>query len=492
MKITSFRKFLFALSLGFTLSVTSFAQQGNSRYAMADSLRSLVKMKYVYTLEDALAQSRKTGKPIFFNCFADWALPCHGMNGYVFSNQEFCDWMDKNFVCLYMDVTEPENRHIADKYNIRMFAHFLVLDKDGEIIHRIVGGAQLPEFQDFVKEALSPKTSLRGTEALYKKGKRDKKTLLAYLRALDHADNDTAFKKVMREYIPMLSEKDYSKSENWFLIKHDVKTVQHPVFKYMVEHHDDFVKSVGEKQVNDLMSKVFGEEMLQYLTKKPYNAAEFLDLYTMMQKAELKQDDECYIIYDIIKKYFAHKYTEIFDDLEKLTPNVHYVMDTSLKYPDLTEDEKQALLKYYRSRQETYASRHSSVARFYAERADELERVDGIQFEAGMLGDVLKKAAKENKLAFVDCYTTWCGPCKLLAKNTFPDKELGAYFNQKFVSIQIDMEKGEGPDLQKKYDVSAYPTLLILDKDGNMLHKLMGYRDAQTLLKEVKEFLGEK
>ena len=109
-----------------------------------------------------------------------------------------------------------------------------------------------------------------------------------------------------------------------------------------------------------------------------------------------------------------------------------------------------------------------------------------------MLGDVLKKAAKENKLAFVDCYTTWCGPCKLLAKNTFPDKELGAYFNQKFVSIQIDMEKGEGPDLQKKYDVSAYPTLLILDKDGNMLHKLMGYRDAQTLLKEVKEFLGEK
>ena len=74
-----------------------------------DVVKADVKMKYVYTLEDAFSQSRKTGKPIFFNCFADWAIPCHGMNKEVFSNKEFCDYMDKNFVCLFMDLSIREN-----------------------------------------------------------------------------------------------------------------------------------------------------------------------------------------------------------------------------------------------------------------------------------------------------------------------------------------------------------------------------------------------
>ena len=67
-------------------TVSSFAQQGESMYG--DVVKADVKMKYVYTLEDAFSQSRKTGKPIFFNCFADWAIPCHGMNKEVFSNKE--------------------------------------------------------------------------------------------------------------------------------------------------------------------------------------------------------------------------------------------------------------------------------------------------------------------------------------------------------------------------------------------------------------------
>ena len=152
------------------------AQQGPSTYADGDSLAALVKMNYVYSFEEALAKARQTGKPIFFNCFADWARPCHGMNGQVFSNQAFCNWMDKNFVCLFVDVTKPDNRHLAQRYGVSTFAHYLVLNADGEVVHRIVGGATLPDFQDRVALALNPKTSLRGTREAYDKGDRSKKT----------------------------------------------------------------------------------------------------------------------------------------------------------------------------------------------------------------------------------------------------------------------------------------------------------------------------
>ena len=68
------------------------------------------------------------------------------MNKLVFSDQEFADWMDKHFVNFFIDVTTPAGRPFADKYKITFQAHYLVLNSDGEVVHRIVGGHQIPEF----------------------------------------------------------------------------------------------------------------------------------------------------------------------------------------------------------------------------------------------------------------------------------------------------------------------------------------------------------
>lgn len=56
---------------------------------------------------------------------------------------------------------------------------------------------------------------------------------------------------------------------------------------------------------------------------------------------------------------------------------------------------------------------------------------------------IVKKAKKEKKLIFVDCYTSWCGPCKMLANNVFTKDEVADYFNQTFVNAKYDMEKDE-------------------------------------------------
>ena len=78
-----------------------------------------------------------------------------------------------------------------------------------------------------------------------------------------------------------------------------------------------------------------------------------------------------------------------------------------------------------------------------------------IEFREGSWEEMLKEARKEKKMIFVDCYASWCGPCKMLAKNIFTQDSVADFYNDNFVCFQIDMEKGEGPALAKKYGVAA-------------------------------------
>ena len=114
----------------------------------------------------------------------------------------------------------------------------------------------------------------------------------------------------------------------------------------------------------------------------------------------------------------------------------------------------------------------------------------GITFEHGTFEEALNKAKAENKMLFMDCYTAWCGPCKMLQNTTFPDPGVGAFFNDNFISFKIDCEKGEGPDICNRYGVSAYPSLFFIGIDGKVVQKSMGYRPAESLINEAKRAMG--
>ncbi len=68
----------------------------------------------------------------------------------------------------------------------------------------------------------------------------------------------------------------------------------------------------------------------------------------------------------------------------------------------------------------------------------------GINFEHELTFEqALEKAKTEGKIVFMDCYTTWCGPCKKLSAETFTNNEVGEYFNSHFVNLKMDMEKAK-------------------------------------------------
>ncbi len=111
----------------------------------------------------------------------------------------------------------------------------------------------------------------------------------------------------------------------------------------------------------------------------------------------------------------------------------------------------------------------------------------GMNFEpeGTTLEQASAKAKTENKLIFLDCFTTWCGPCKKMAKDVFPQEKVGEYMNAKFINLKIDMESAYGAPLAKKLQIQAYPTFVIFNADAQEIGRFLGGSNADEFIKNV-------
>ena len=113
----------------------------------------------------------------------------------------------------------------------------------------------------------------------------------------------------------------------------------------------------------------------------------------------------------------------------------------------------------------------------------------GMIFTEGTFAEICAKAKKEKKNIFFDAYASWCGPCKMLKRDVFTTKTAGDFFNKKFINVAMDMEKGEGVALAPAFQISAYPTLLILNHKGEIIGRTMGYQSAEKLTEFAKPYV---
>lgn len=479
------KKHAAVLFMAISLSGVAYAQQKESVYG--DAVKADVKLNYVYTLEDAVTQSRLQKKPIFFNCFADWAMPCHSMNQLVFSDKEIGDFMNKNFVNLFMDLSEKKNKSIAKRYKVSSFAHYLVLDADGNILLRISGGMPKDDFKKAVSRALNPKTTLPGSEKIYNSGKRGKKELLNYLNALSLAGKDSLFKIVNKQYMDILSKKEYSRPENWLSVTSSVDDRENPIFKYIIDNKKEFCKNNGEAKVNGFIERYYFNDALNVaMGKTEYDPMAMADLFIQLQKVGLPDSCSTYRVLEIARLRGEKNYTALLDYLtenEKRLDIIKAYIDTSLDIPeeDLNKELRERLIAYFsdiakRAGNSGYGIQMRTMIHQLQ------NKTKGINFEEMTLSEAMDKAKQEGKVIFVDCYTTWCGPCRKMAATTFVNAKVTEEFNNRFVNLKIDMEKGEGPELMKRFEITAFPTLLFLNSNGEILEKNVGGLNPDGLL----------
>ena len=109
------------------------------------------------------------------------------------------------------------------------------------------------------------------------------------------------------------------------------------------------------------------------------------------------------------------------------------------------------------------------------------------------------------KNIMIDIYTTWCGPCKMLDKNTFPNKDLITFVNANYYAVKFNAEGNESVNYKNRlfenpnYDpakakrrnsahqfsqylgVRAYPTIVFLDDNAELIAPIPGYQTVQKI-----------
>ena len=116
----------------------------------------------------------------------------------------------------------------------------------------------------------------------------------------------------------------------------------------------------------------------------------------------------------------------------------------------------------------------------------------GIQFYNGTWKEALKAARKADKMIFIDVSTDWCGPCIYMEKFIFTKQAVGKKYNEAFLNYQANAEKGEGVEIARKYEVSAYPTFLFVNSDGYLIYKHTGERDEVGFMDLVQEAMEQE
>lgn len=88
--------------------------------------------------------------------------------------------------------------------------------------------------------------------------------------------------------------------------------------------------------------------------------------------------------------------------------------------------------------------------------------------------EALKQAGAQKKFVVLDMSASWCGYCRRMAREVYPDPEFVEYSrNQVFVRLFADTD-AEGTQLSRRFSVRAFPTIVVLDAQAHEVGRLVG------------------
>jgi thioredoxin-related protein len=134
---------------------------------------------------------------------------------------------------------------------------------------------------------------------------------------------------------------------------------------------------------------------------------------------------------------------------------------------------------------------------------DTLEK--GIKWTEGLSWEQIKQKAKqENKYIFVDCFATWCVPCKNMDSLVYSQSSVGTFINQEFISLRLQFDSTKYDDnwirenyslaklFSEKYNISSFPTFLFFSPEGDPVHKDVGFKKDEVFSSVAKNSLQPK
>ncbi|WMX15174.1 MULTISPECIES: thioredoxin domain-containing protein [unclassified Aureispira] len=110
-----------------------------------------------------------------------------------------------------------------------------------------------------------------------------------------------------------------------------------------------------------------------------------------------------------------------------------------------------------------------------------------VQFESANWESSKSRAIAEGKLYFVDFDASYCATCRNMDESTYMSERLANYISKNVVAVRVDVQDFDGVMWSQQYEVEALPTMLIFNEQGELVKRLVGYKNADDLLEEFSQ-----
>ncbi|WP_243649591.1 thioredoxin family protein [Acetobacteroides hydrogenigenes] len=288
------------------------------------------------TLAVSLAKAKAANKLIFFDGYATWCGPCKYMSNTVFKQDKVADFFNANFVNVKFDMEKGEGIELAKKYAVKAYPTFLILDAEGNLVHRIVGGAEADEFIEKVKVGMNPTTSLAGQQASYQNGNREPDFVKSYLKTLQDAYMEDSAQDVATAYLRSLKEKDRITKENWPIYNDFINDASSKEFLFILTNRIKFTDAIGDSAVDAKISSVFTEKAMSFLVNRKgsvYSKEEALKLRNLISASKPANIQKFNLILDMADAKFAKNGSALAG-----------LVTTSMKNANLSDQESYSIL----------------------------------------------------------------------------------------------------------------------------------------------------
>lgn len=216
-------------------------------------------IKFIKSWNEAIDQSRMTGKLIFLNGYAEWCEPCKEMEEYTFTDLEVANFFNKNFINVSVDMEDYPGVELAEDYTVGVFPSFLFINGNSEVVHRGCGGMDANQFLALAEEALTDSLTLMSMEKRYDDGDRSADFMLDYLELLEDACLDA--ERFAAGYLKTVELKDMTLDTPWEVFAAYQWDIYSREFQYLLKNRKRFEDSLGQRVVN---AKLYDTYLSQY------------------------------------------------------------------------------------------------------------------------------------------------------------------------------------------------------------------------------------
>jgi thiol-disulfide isomerase/thioredoxin len=201
---------------------------------------------------DAVMQRAKIDKkPIFYMIYADWCPHCKNIKATTLKDADVITFMNANYIFAGLDFEKPGSESFKEKYKIKSFPTFLVLDENGIELSRFTGELKKDKFLTEVKIALNPKQQLPYLKGEYEKDKSNGIALMRYLVALKKGNERKELNPIAHEYFEKISDEKMVSEVNWKIFTNGVSDIESREYKFVIVNQQAFAAITSQKRVND-------------------------------------------------------------------------------------------------------------------------------------------------------------------------------------------------------------------------------------------------